>query len=119
MGGLTLIIGLPNAGKTTYSARFDNAYHRDGMTQEVLTEVIQKDGVVIEGLFERREERKRILVMAARPCRCIWIDTPIDVCMKRETRGRKGGFFAFHNHLFEPPTLDEGWDEIIIVREST
>lgn len=113
---MTLIIGLPNAGKTTFSDRFANVYHRDGMNPSELEEIIKQDGVVIEGLFSRRNTRKSILRKASKPCRCIWLDTPIDVCKKRETRGRKNGFFEMHNRLFEPPTLDEGWDEIIIVR---
>ena len=115
MGRLVLITGLPNAGKTTYSARFEHVYHRDDFRKEHidLWEIIQQDDVVIEGLFGKADLRRRIVERAAKPCTCIWLDTSLDVCLSRENRGRGLGLTRYHYKVFEPPTYDEGWDEII------
>ena len=49
---------------------------------------------------------------------CIWLDTPLEICLDRERNGRKRSdhLVIWANDEFEPPTLDEGWDEIIIIR---
>lgn len=118
MGRVTLICGTPNAGKTTYSARFENAFHYDDMRKQGIRikDVLKADDVVVEGLFETAEARRRLVRMASRPCTCIWLNTPLDVCLKRENRGRGLGMIRHHHSIFEPPTYEEGWDEIIIIK---
>lgn len=121
---LVLICGIPNAGKTTYSSRYKNVIHTDdvvpsgrGHHQTVRDMVANEDDVCVEGTFIIARHRKK-LAEAYNGNRkvCIWLDTPLDECIKREDRGRGTLITRNCSALFEPPTLDEGWDEIIIIR---
>ena len=118
---MVLICGLPNAGKTTYSSRYSNVLHYDDISRYRQAERIEiykrTDAECIEGIYNTAAGRKRILdnVTAERKI-CIWIDTPSEVCIARENRGRGEHLVRSHAKMFEPPTLDEGWDEIIIIK---
>ena len=122
---MTLICGLPNAGKTTYSKQFQNVIHYDDVTAPkgerpicVLCNIVSAmDDVCVEGVFLRAWERKRVVKAYNGTERvCLWLDTPLEECIARENRNR-GLYLINRCHaLFEPPTLDEGWDEIRIVR---
>lgn len=112
---LTLICGLPRAGKTTYSEQFDGVIHLDtsGAYQGVLRRIKRRTGdVVVEGVY--RLQRERISLIQAYETdryRCIWMDTPDEV------RRSRHGWDKHCDKPFDPPTFDEGWDEILIVRE--
>ena len=122
---MTLICGIPNAGKTTYSQHFDNVVHMDdvaskGKASSRILEIISEstEDMVLEGVFISRYQRKQ-LVNACKPewkNTCIWLDTPLDECIRRENRGRKPNLMQNCHACMQPPTLDEGWDEIIIIR---
>lgn len=116
---LTMICGIPNAGKTTFSKRFDGALHLDdvGSIRRITEMIKQIDGeVVAEGYFGRREERQRVRKAHNGYSICIYLDITIDESIKREDRGRNKQILQNALRFFEPPTLDEGWDEIIILR---
>ena len=110
---LTAIVGNPNAGKTTYSQRFKNVLHFDdylGRYAEGYAVAANMEDITVEGLFQSRNTRIELLDALAHhsPKVCIWIDTPAEVCKARpDFKGRA---------RMEPPTLDEGWDEIIRIR---
>ena len=120
---LTLICGIPNAGKTTYSARYDNVMHLDdafGQTRYDLCNKFasQAEGdVCVEGAYNQIWQRKALIEACQHqsPKVCIWLDTPLEECLEREQNGRKRTLAIIHIHhnAFEPPTLEEGWDEII------
>lgn len=111
---ITLICGYPRAGKTTYSQKYDNVIHLDTVKgymgsryRGVYKVVSETDGdVVVEGVFGRVKERTELLKAYKGKKVCIWLDTPLEVREKRE------GYIK-HRDYFEPPTLEEGWDEII------
>lgn len=82
----------------------------------MLKKVSEADGdVIIEGIYDTAERRKSLLNAFKGDGQkiCVWLDTPLDVI-----DGRFNPKHRPHNlpHPFEPPTLDEGWDEIIIIR---
>ena len=121
---LTLICGVPNAGKTTYSKQYPNVIHqddirpRDKSVSAIVEDMVsEQDDVCVEGIYLSARQRKR-LSSAYKGDRkvCIWMDTPLDVCIARENRGRKNGLHIMCAKAIQPPTLDEGWDEIIIVK---
>ena len=111
---MTLICGLPRAGKTTYSERYDDVIHLDtsGAYKGVLRRLKNRKGdVVVEGVYRLCRERERLIQAYDTDIyRCIWLDTPDEV-----RRARKG-WDKWCDKPFEPPTYDEGWSEIIIVR---
>lgn len=118
---LTLICGLPNAGKTTFSKRYDNVIHLDDVrpqgkapTKVIHDMVADQSEVCVEGTYLVARQRRE-LANAYKGERkvCIWLDVPIEECIARENRGRKELMFRIGQQAFEPPTLDEGWDEII------
>lgn len=122
---MILICGLPNAGKTTYSARYDNVVHlddflKDGsvypLCQKALSEMT--GDVCVEGIYGRKQQRISLIQSCEKqPYKiCIWLKTPLHVCLERSKTARSRSIVMAHYNRFQPPTLDEGWDEIIIVR---
>ena len=106
---MILICGIPGAGKTTYSKQYEDVVHYDDyshLSKAERTEIFKK-AECVEGIFNNRESR--INVLDGRGGTCIWIDTPADICTER----RYDFLVKAHEAMFEPPTLDEGWDEII------
>lgn len=122
---LTLICGRSRAGKTTYSQRYDDVLHCDsvrahyGEKYPKIYELVtpQKD-IVLDGLFETAKKRIGLLqaYRGDSPKQCIWLDTDIKTIALRTTNGRSDSPKHARPHEFEPPTLSEGWDEIIIIR---
>ena len=120
LNALILICGIPNAGKTTYSSRYDNVIHLDDVCNyKHCAEIAsQTNGeVVVEGVFYNIRQRKKLLEICndKSPKICIWMDTPIEECKRRENayRRRPSWIVGDYHNAFEPPTLDEGWDNII------
>ena len=127
---ITLICGLPNAGKTTYSARYKNVVHFDEcpMPRHVIFEhiVAKAEGdICAEGICNSKKSRESFLRAIAHKKErkvCIWIDTPLEECIRREKAFRKRPITMVeaHHSRFQPPTYEEGWDEIIrITAEET
>lgn len=121
---MIVIIGLPNAGKTTYSVQFENVLHLDDFPQSKFLNcnkaVAESDGnVVVEGIYNLRCRRKLLLDAVANKRTskiCIWIDTPLDVCLSRCITGRPERVVRQDAQMFQPPSYEEGWDEIIIIK---
>lgn len=109
----TLICGLPRAGKTTYSKRFEdkcNVIHLDGDKGHPLCNNNASD-IVAEGVCHTARWRKSLIQKFSGDfSKCIWLDTPSEIKKKRP------GYYAKCEFYFEPPTYDEGWDEIIVIR---
>lgn len=107
---MILICGLPRAGKTTLSEKYENVIHLDrvGTYSCVNSEVSTKRDMTVDGVYDNKLSRT-MLLRASKDERniCIWVNTDLDTVKKR-------GNTYFHR--FEPPTLDEGWDEIIMIR---
>ena len=74
------------------------------------------DDAVVEGVFGTTSQRKRLLDSHDGECRCIFIDITLDESIRREDRGRAEFILQNAHRHFEPPTYDEGWDEIEIIR---
>ena len=115
---LTLICGLPRAGKTTFSQRFRDVIHLD--TSGAYHGVIRRlqhhnNDVVVEGVYRHGYEREHLIkAYKGEELRCIWIDTPQEV---RKTR--RGWDKWCDMKPFEPPAYSEGWDNIIIIRSDS
>ena len=120
---MTLICGIPDAGKTTYSMQYDNVIHFDTVKggrrrRELVIEMVKNDpSICVEGVYEKAKDRANLVKASGERNTCIWLDTPLETCVDRELTGR-------HRHekiviwaaeSFELPTFDEGWDEIIII----
>lgn len=117
---MILIIGLPDAGKTTYSAQYDNVIHMDDIIgrhryQKVIDAVWQDPSLVVEGVFGKAAVREQLVKASSQHNTCIWLDVPVEECLKREhaDRQRSDHMIIWAAEDFEPPTYEEGWDEII------
>lgn len=120
MVGLTLICGRSRAGKSIYSRRYGDVLHLDtyGLVPYSYAPMLEKikttkKDIVLDGIYDTVERRTDLLKAYKGDGKrvCIWLDTPLDVIRSR--------FFhvpSKHPYPFEPPTLDEGWDEIVIIR---
>lgn len=123
---MILICGLPNAGKTTYSARFSHVLHYDDfadISADAEYAACNKaaaalEEVVVEGVYGSVKRRKELLAVCADKQEkiCIWIDTPMQVCINREDRGRPKAVVTGAAADFEPPTVEEGWEKVIVIR---
>ena len=121
---MILICGIPNAGKTTYSARFENVLHFDDVKggrhrrDKVVDAVAENNSLVVEGVYPTAKERRRLPAASTERNVCIWLDVPVDECVRRELAGRNRSehMVIWASERFEPPTLEEGWDEIVIIR---
>lgn len=120
---MILIIGIPNAGKTQYSSHYETVIHFDdvwsrNVYQYLADEVKKNNDICIEGVFGKASNRIILISESKTKNTCIWLDTPLEICLSRERSGRKRSdhLVIWSNDEFEPPTLDEGWDEIIIIR---
>lgn len=115
---ITLICGHPRAGKTTYSAQYGDAVlHLDECGMQPYEGVEKRirhmvGDVVVEGVYSRAHRRKRLLSLykGGGKATCIWLDTPLEV------RRQRVGYHRTLSERFEPPTYQEGWDEIIVLR---
>ena len=126
---MTLICGIPNAGKSTYSAGYEEVIHYDSLNlttadrhAHIIDRAVENDGICVDGVYGERWRRVE-LVKACKErgieCTCIWLDTPLDVCVMREDRGRHISLMRCYADTFEPPTMDEGWDTIIVIKGYT
>lgn len=116
---LVLICGLPRAGKTTMSKAYNNVLHCDDfgcapipIRYDICAKKVQTlSDIVVDGIYDKAEYRKKLIdSYKGDYTKCIWLDTPVEIRKTRPLYSRRCTF------PFEPPTLDEGWDEIIIIR---
>lgn len=125
---ITLICGLPNAGKTTYSKKYLNTIHLDDFLKSAKSPkslynlcnetaaALDEENVCIQGVYELKKQRMDLLNLIKDKHDkkiCIWINTPLQECLKREDRDRSLKMLELIAKYFEPPTYDQGWDQII------
>lgn len=113
---LILICGLPRSGKTTYAQNYNSeiVLHLDTTMygyQGIKTKVWQTTGdIIIDGVYHTKEHRMNLLkVYQGNYKKCIWLNTPIEI------RKQRDGYIYMKNEYFEPPSYDEGWDEIEVI----
>ena len=121
---ITLICGVGRSGKSTYSTAFENVIHLDllghmpGRYDRANELVHTEADVVVEGIYNRREQRVKLAeAYKGNGRRCIWLNTPEAIV--RERMLHDGIPIPLRHFDFEPPTLDEGWDEIIRVGDAS
>ena len=133
---MIILCGAPGSGKTTIAKRIEKEYGMVRYSMDelhllehselicfVVTSLQQEQDTVVDALYTKLEWRKTILE-AIKNFKCtktlIYVDTPLDECIRRN-KCRRNSLPDFviervYNSI-EPPTLDEGWDEIIYVSE--
>lgn len=130
---LIVFCGSPASGKTTLSKKitekqnatrfsFDEMclFQHKELIPYVIEELQNNKTVVVDALFTRISQRKLIIDATKDvPCKriLIYINTPLEECLRRNAQ-RPNPLPDFmvkdiYNSI-EPPTLDEGWDEIIL-----
>lgn len=125
---MTLICGVPNAGKTTHSKKVSPSYHSEDFFQGNFEEQFVKcneflstleEDFYVEGVYNTVDLRKALLEACKdQPYkRCIYREISLESCLKRENRHRHPFVLRQAYSILEPPTLDEGWDEIITIHE--
>lgn len=131
---LYLFCGAPASGKSTLSKQiaeqhnaerisFDERHYmrHNQMIQPIVEALMNEKNVVADSVFTYVKQRKMILD-AVKDISCrkvlVYMTTPLDECLRRNAN-RKNHLPDFVVESFfqtiEPPTLDEGWDEIIYV----
>jgi predicted kinase len=132
------MVGLQACGKSTWVRRhlagthsvvskdhWPRARRREARQQRVVAELLAAGASVVVDNTNASTADRAPLVAAARasgvPVRAVWIDTPPEVCAERN-EAREGrarvplvGVLATRSR-FEPPSTDEGFDRVDVVR---
>lgn len=132
MANFYVMCGVPGSGKTTHSRRMAEEFNLkrfsfDEMRCLCLAEFMRpaleaiRDGksVILDSTNLRVNVRAKILqALKDIPCKkiAVYMDTPLEECLrrnaKREVRLQDCIIESTYRSL-QPPTLDEGWDEIL------
>lgn len=139
------LCGIPASGKSTLSRQLSqecstklhcyddlsNAHNsklkdvvHSQMWVSIVNDLCNGYDVVCDDLHTTKEWRENILsALADVECRKILVvmTTPLDECLKRNAnRIARLPDFVIHDiyNKFEPPSLDEGWDEIIYIENN-
>jgi tRNA uridine 5-carbamoylmethylation protein Kti12 len=133
---LYIFCGIPASGKSTLSKQITKEHNAERISfdernymrhAEMIPPIIEAltngKNVVADSVYHRVKQRTAVLdAVKDIPCRKILIcmDTSLEECLQRNANreNRLPDFMveSFHQ-TFEQPTLSEGWDEIIIVKE--
>ena len=71
---------------------------------------VKEDKACVEGLFLNSSMRERVIKDRTDFKLCIYLDTNMDILKERR--------FFYNGMTCSAPTLDEGWDKIIIVKDN-
>lgn len=132
---------MPASGKTTLSKKFSSIYHANlysydeirkdmffikqseiKMMNLVKEALLNNNNVIIDNVYITRESRMK-LISELSDIQCekvlVVVQAPIEVCIERD-KNRKShnlGETIIRNHYnrYQPPSLDEGWDDIIFI----
>src|SRR4051794_38230947 len=121
---LVIFVGLPGSGKSMYYQRHFSGTHAQvskdlGHDLRQIAAALRKgESVVADNTHATRQSRKELIDLARSfGARVIgyWFKTPPRECVarnaKREKRVPRVAIFAIAKKL-EPPSLDEGFDEL-------
>lgn len=140
-----LISGIPGSGKTTLSRQLAEQHSAtvhsyddmpgantpasmDGSVKREWLKAIRADleagkSVVCDAINLTAKERKETLAAFDNiPCKKVLAvkETPLEICLQRN-RGREARLPDFvitqSAKRFEPPTMEEGWDEIYVYKD--
>ena len=134
MQTLYVMCGVPASGKTTFSKQLAETYGltrfsydemrcfdlRDLM-KPTIKALEEGQNVIVDNVNNRISGRKQILnYVLDISCKkiLIFMDTSLEECIKRNSFRQyplPDYFINGIHHALQPPTLDEGWDEIIVI----
>lgn len=134
-----VLCGLPGAGKTTISRQLQQQYHaelycydefikhhnlldkRQQMFEKIVSDLRTGKDVILDDLHTCIEWRINLLSAIQNvPCKKVLIvmTTSLEECIRRNSQrtNRLPDFVIYYlNSQYQPPTLDEGWDDIIYI----
>lgn len=143
---LIVLCGIPGSGKTTLSEQIANEQDvvlhcfdkRQGafsptkapsvrlqMCEDIAEDLRNGNSVVCDDLHTQSVWRENLLnAVAGTDCRkaLIVMTTPLDECLRRNANRKcrlPDAMIHSINGAYEPPTLEEGWDEIVFVTTET
>lgn len=138
MKTLYVMCGIPGSGKSTLSRKlaeehgltrfsFDEmqCYTARQFLRPAVIALQEGKSVILDSTHLRVNGRKAVLKAVENiQCRkiCVFIDTPFDECLRRNAQREAripDVMMESTRRALEPPTIEEGWDEIIIINEDS
>lgn len=136
MSVLYVMCGVPGSGKSTFSRKFAEekglerfsfdemqCFRLESFMRPAIEAMREGKSVILDTVNLRVNVRKKVLQAVENiPCRkvVVYMDTSLEQCLyrnaHREARLQDCIIESTYKSL-QKPTLDEGWDEIIIVKE--
>ena len=129
--------GLPGSGKTTLSIKMSKKYNLNRYSwdelkgimrlQEIYDNIIydinHNTDVILDYIFLTTDARLRLLdKIKELDCKKILLvlNTPLEECLIRNRNSDRDhhladGHIKLLNKRYQPPSLDEGWDDIIYI----
>lgn len=128
-----IICGIPGSGKTTLSKQlaeeysmkrfsFDemNCYTTRQFVSTAIVALQEGKSIIMDSTLLKKASRRIILQAISNfPCRkvCIFMNTPLDECLQRNAQREiviPDVIIRSIHETMQVPTLEEGWDEVII-----
>lgn len=144
MARVKIMVGFPGSGKSTYAKKAaGKRFSADDLRLELgldpgdrsvfeildrqFSEAIRNnEDVIYDATSLRKDNREKLIRLAKESNRdavvtAVFFDTPLDVCKRRNAK-REGVArvpdFVYDRMMrtFAPPTLDEGFSEVIVIK---
>jgi bifunctional polynucleotide phosphatase/kinase len=132
---IVVLVGIPGSGKTTlalssfpehHRINLDTLHTRSREDEEIGGSLSRGEDIIIDNTNTTKKSRSKYVKTAklfGATVRAVYLKCPIEIALKRnamrEGKGRvPDGAVRFYNKTLQPPSKEEGFDEVEVVEVS-